>query len=141
MQRGITQRDRVIAAPSGRPFLVNQSQRLPFHSFAVPGAIRGEVLQDPPTGLQANRRQELGEGVLLPAHHHTDNPLDKPHPPRPGEGHGKRRQKRLPFIPQLASFAHDAPPLLFGNSIWPSPPEGCLVGSVYASQNPRNYCL
>ena len=141
VQLGIIHGDRMLAAPPDRPFLLDQPQRLPFYGVAVPSAILGTVLPHPPARLQAKRRQNLRDGRLFPAQHHPCDSRPKPPPAWPGETCRKRPQQRVPPIPQLCSFAHDAPPLLSANQIWPSQPAGCLVGSVFARQNPRNYCL
>jgi hypothetical protein len=139
--RGLIPCDRMIAAPPDRPFRLDHPPRLPFSGVAVPSARLGNVLQHPPARRQAKRRQNWRAGMRFPAPHHPCDPRHKTPPAWPGETCRKRPQKRLPPLPPWCRFAHDAPPLLSGHHIWPSPPEGCLVGSVFARQNPRNYCI
>jgi hypothetical protein len=137
--RGLIPCARMIAAPPDRPFRRDHPPRLPFYGCAVPRALLGNVLQHPPARLQAKRRQNWRAGLRFPAPHHPGAPRHNTHPAWPGENCRQRPQQRLPPSPPWCRCAHDAPPLLSGHHIWPSPPEGCLGGSVFASQNPRNY--
>jgi hypothetical protein len=139
--RGIIPRPRVSAAPPRRMCLRKQPPRLPFDGCPVPGAICGQGLQHPPARLQAKRRQEWRHGRLVPAPHHPCAPWPQTPPAWSGAHGGNRPSTRWPPLPSLGRVAHDAPPLLSGTPLWPSPPGGCRMGRVLATPNPRNYCL
>ena len=68
----------------------------------------GKVLQDAPARLQAQRDQDLRDGMLFPAQHHTSHPLHKAHRAWPGKDVGKGTQQQLPLCPELCGILHDA---------------------------------
>jgi hypothetical protein len=127
---GIIQGDGGIPAPAGGAFLFEHAHRLALDCCPVPGPILGEVFQHPPAGLQADGRQELGDGMFPSAQHHARDPLDKAHPAWPGEPRGQRGQQRHPPRPQWYGLIHDAP-LLLAPLIGPSQPNRMSWGASW----------